>query len=165
MSFVLNHCRNLPFRGANSKSKVGRFLEQKVKEEKEISKKLERVSSQHREGWIIHWPLIKCPIVHIHPIIRSGATTFKILETWELILFWVISFTIKSNLFGAQRLPSYFQDCRDLRTALDDQHKKRMEAFEIQFKPIIIRDGPSKKVENRRFFTFTLPACMVKTNV
>ena len=50
MSFGLNHCRNLPFRGANSKSKVGRFLEQKVKEEKEISKKLERVSSQHREG-------------------------------------------------------------------------------------------------------------------
>ena len=38
------------FRGANSKSKVGRFLEQKVKEEKEISKKLERVSSLHREG-------------------------------------------------------------------------------------------------------------------
>ena len=41
------------------------------------------------------------------------------------------------------------QDCRDLRTALDDQHKKRMEAFEIQFKPIIIRDGPSKKVRGK----------------
>ena len=41
------------------------------------------------------------------------------------------------------------QDCRDLRTALDDQHKKRMEAFEIQFKPIIIRDGPSKKVRRK----------------
>ena len=35
------------FRGANSKSKVGRFLDQKVKEEKEISKKLERVRFQH----------------------------------------------------------------------------------------------------------------------
>ena len=43
------------------------------------------------------------------------------------------------------------QDCRDLRTALDDQHKKRMEAFEIQFKPIIIRDGPSKKVRRKQF--------------
>ena len=37
---------DLIFRGANSKSKVGRFLEQKVKEEKEISKKLERVGFQ-----------------------------------------------------------------------------------------------------------------------
>ena len=31
-------------RGANSKSKVGRLFDQKLKEEKEISKKLERVS-------------------------------------------------------------------------------------------------------------------------
>ena len=37
---------DLIFRGANSKSKVGRFLEQKVKEEKEISKKLEGVGFQ-----------------------------------------------------------------------------------------------------------------------
>ena len=87
---------DLIFRGANSKSKVGRFLEQKVKEEKEISKKLERVG-------------FPC-------------------ETFEHCLS---------------------QDCRDLRTALDDQHKKRMEAFEIQFKPIIIRDGPSRKVNFR----------------
>jgi len=36
-------------------------------------------------------------------------------------------------------------DCRNLRDELDDQHKKRMESFEIQMKPIIIRDGPSKK--------------------
>ena len=88
----------LIFRGANSKSKVGRFLEQKVKEEKEISKKLERVG-------------------------------FQSFETFE---HYCLS-----------------QDCRDLRTALDDQHKKRMEAFEIQFKPIIIRDGPSRKVNFR----------------
>ena len=88
---------DLIFRGANSKSKVGRFLEQKVQEEKEISKKLERVC-------------------------------FQSFETFEHCLS---------------------QDCRDLRTALDDQHKKRMEAFEIQFKPIIIRDGPSRKVNIR----------------
>ena len=48
-SLILNH---FPFtltftftsRGANSKSKVGRLFDQKLKEEKEISKKLERVS-------------------------------------------------------------------------------------------------------------------------
>merc|ERR1712098_973082 len=37
------------------------------------------------------------------------------------------------------------QDCRRLRDELDDQHKKRMESFEVKMKPIIIRDGPSKK--------------------
>ena len=41
-----------------------------------------------------------------------------------------------------------------MRTALDDQHKKRMEAFELQFKPIIIRDGPSKKVKQKRRYLF-----------
>ena len=97
------------FRGANSKSKVGRFLDQKVKEEKEISKKLERVRFQHYMGRI---------------------------------------FLGHNN---------YFQDCRDLRTALDDQHKKRMEAFEIQFKPIIIRDGPSRKVKLKRRILHALP--------
>ena len=38
------------------------------------------------------------------------------------------------------------QECNDLREELDAQHRKRMESFEIQLKPIIIRDGPSKKV-------------------
>ena len=84
-------------RGANSKSKVGRLFDQKLKEEKEISKKLERVSP----------------------------------------------------LKNPKKSDESSQDCRDLRTALDDQHKKRMEAFEIQFKPIIIRDGPSKKVRKK----------------
>merc|ERR1719361_519371 len=37
------------------------------------------------------------------------------------------------------------QDCTGLREELDAQHRKRMESFEIQLKPIIIRDGPSKK--------------------
>ena len=38
------------------------------------------------------------------------------------------------------------KDCTSLRNELDEQHKIRMESFEIKMKPIIIRDGPSKKV-------------------
>ena len=41
-----------------------------------------------------------------------------------------------------------FQNCTALRNELDDQHKIRMESFEIKMKPIIIRDGPSRKVVN-----------------
>jgi hypothetical protein len=37
--------------------------------------------------------------------------------------------------------------CAALREDLDTQHKKRMEALEIKMKPIIIKDGPSKKVK------------------
>jgi hypothetical protein len=36
--------------------------------------------------------------------------------------------------------------CAALREALDVEHKRRMEAFETKMKPIIIRDGPSRKV-------------------
>jgi len=35
--------------------------------------------------------------------------------------------------------------CKALRNELDEQHKIRMESFEIKMKPIIIKDGPSKK--------------------
>lgn len=35
--------------------------------------------------------------------------------------------------------------CAALREDLDAQHKKRLEAFETKMKPIIIKDGPSKK--------------------
>lgn len=38
------------------------------------------------------------------------------------------------------------QECAVLRDELDVQHKKRLEALEIKIKPIIIKDGPSKKV-------------------
>ena len=37
------------------------------------------------------------------------------------------------------------KDCTSLRNDLDEQHKIRMESFEIKMKPIIIRDGPSRK--------------------
>ncbi|XP_023337885.1 uncharacterized protein LOC111708668 isoform X2 [Eurytemora carolleeae] len=37
------------------------------------------------------------------------------------------------------------QVCSALREELDEQHKKRLESFEIKMKPIIIRDGPSQK--------------------
>ena len=36
--------------------------------------------------------------------------------------------------------------CAALREALDAEHKKRMDVFETKMKPIIIKDGPSKKV-------------------
>ena len=36
--------------------------------------------------------------------------------------------------------------CAALREALDAETKKRMEAFENKMKPIIIKDGPSRKV-------------------
>ena len=39
------------------------------------------------------------------------------------------------------------QECKELRAELDEQHKIRMEAFEIKMKPIIINEGPSKKVK------------------
>jgi hypothetical protein len=38
------------------------------------------------------------------------------------------------------------QECAALREDLDAQHKKRIEALEIKMKPIIVKDGPSKKV-------------------
>ena len=36
--------------------------------------------------------------------------------------------------------------CAALREALDAEHRKRMDVFETKMKPIIIKDGPSKKV-------------------
>ncbi len=42
--------------------------------------------------------------------------------------------------------------CAALREALDAEHKKRMEAFESKMKPIIIKDGPSKKVTKNAAF-------------
>lgn len=36
--------------------------------------------------------------------------------------------------------------CNALREELDAAHKERIQAFEIKMQPIIIRDGPSKKV-------------------
>ena len=42
--------------------------------------------------------------------------------------------------------------CAALREALDAETKKRMEAFENKMKPIIIKDGPSRKVSTISFF-------------
>ena len=53
-----------------------------------------------------------------------------------------------------------FQNCTALRNELDDQHKIRMESFEIKMKPIIIRDGPSRKV-----VTFNLAYVKIKFNL
>ena len=41
--------------------------------------------------------------------------------------------------------------CAALREALDAETKKRMEAFENKMKPIIIKDGPSRKVSTSSF--------------
>lgn len=39
------------------------------------------------------------------------------------------------------------EECQALRDALDAAHKERIQAFEIKMKPIIIKDGPSRKVK------------------
>ena len=39
--------------------------------------------------------------------------------------------------------------CAALREDLDAAHRQRIEAFEIKMKPIIIRDGPSRKVSRK----------------
>ena len=44
--------------------------------------------------------------------------------------------------------------CAALREALDAETKKRMEAFENKMKPIIIKDGPSRKVSTTCFIFF-----------
>ena len=40
------------------------------------------------------------------------------------------------------------QECKQLRLDLDEQHKIRMEAFEIKMKPIVVNEEPSRKVTN-----------------
>ena len=42
--------------------------------------------------------------------------------------------------------------CAALREDLDEQHKKRLESFDQKMKPIIIKDGPSKKVRHFIFY-------------
>ena len=38
------------------------------------------------------------------------------------------------------------QECKQLRLDLDEQHKIRMEAFEIKMKPIVVNEEPSRSV-------------------
>ena len=40
------------------------------------------------------------------------------------------------------------QECKQLRIDIDDQHKIRMEAFEIKMKPIVVNEEPSRKVNS-----------------
>ena len=37
--------------------------------------------------------------------------------------------------------------CGELRDELDMAHKQRLDAFEIKMKPIVVREGPSRKVK------------------
>ena len=39
--------------------------------------------------------------------------------------------------------------CGELRDELDLAHKQRLDAFEIKMKPIVVREGPSRKVSHR----------------
>ena len=39
-----------------------------------------------------------------------------------------------------------YQDCKQLRVDIDEQHKVRMEAFEFKMQPIVINEEPSRKV-------------------
>ena len=40
----------------------------------------------------------------------------------------------------------FFQECKQLRSEIDEQHKIRMEAFEFKMQPIVINEEPSRKV-------------------
>ena len=40
----------------------------------------------------------------------------------------------------------FFQECKQLRVEIDEQHKIRMEAFEFKMQPIVINEEPSRKV-------------------
>ena len=56
--------------------------------------------------------------------------------------------------------------CHALREELDAAHKERIQAFEIKMKPIIIKDGPSKKVsfpilDSARFPGFGVPDSII----
>ena len=50
--------------------------------------------------------------------------------------------------------------CGELRDELDLAHKQRLDAFEIKMKPIVVREGPSRKVKTsslskrRRVYVF-----------
>ena len=45
-------------------------------------------------------------------------------------------------------MTSFCQECKQLRLDLDEQHKIRMEAFEIKMKPIVVNEEPSRKVNS-----------------
>ena len=94
--------------------------------------------------------------------------SFVSLLTRKLVAFWLpcllvlLSFHVLNNFcFYFLQLAGLWEEklkeeqtktgpleevCAALREALDAEHKKRMEAFESKMKPIIIKDGPSKKV-------------------
>ena len=42
--------------------------------------------------------------------------------------------------------------CGELRDELDMAHKQRLDAFEIKMKPIVVREGPSRKVNKSNMF-------------
>ena len=52
--------------------------------------------------------------------------------------------------------------CAALREELDAAHKQRLEAFEIKMKPIIIRDGPSRKVSVKRTANYHFSLHLIK---
>ena len=64
------------------------------------------------------------------------------------IFFWLQLADVWEQKLGEEQEKTgpLEQVCAALREDLDAQHKKRMEALEIKMKPIIIKDGPSKKV-------------------
>ena len=43
-------------------------------------------------------------------------------------------------------LKYFFQECKKIRSEIDEQHKIRMEAFEFKMQPIVINEEPSRKV-------------------
>ena len=48
--------------------------------------------------------------------------------------------------------------CGELRDELDMAHKQRLDAFEIKMKPIVVREGPSRKVGGRAALRLEKPS-------
>ena len=46
--------------------------------------------------------------------------------------------------------------CGELRDELDLAHKQRLDAFEIKMKPIVVREGPSRKVSHPYHLTLLI---------
>jgi len=93
------------------------------------------------------WSLSTCPCQSQQSQTRkqkhSSSSTFQLSVLWEE--------RYKEEVEKTRPLEEV---CAALREELDASHRQRIEAFEIKMKPIIIRDGPSRKVwqEKRQIF-------------
>ena len=72
---------------------------------------------------------------------------FRQIFTKSLLYFFQLAGLWEEKLKEEQVKTGPLEEvCAALREALDAEHRKRMDVFETKMKPIIIKDGPSKKV-------------------